>query len=351
MMRLEVVQRWPHITILHHLHPDGTLWGTAGRAILKRPPGRDWQKVGQFPFIPQRDLLAVARPLARALRADKANIYVNRLGHTLGIRSSTVYAVTERALEPIFSIQGDSVLHGGLCEDGNGAIYFGEYFMNPSRHPVRIWRVASDLSTGEVAYTFSAGQIRHVHGIYPDPYDSGVMWVTSGDYQGENYLWRTHDGFSSLERFGDGEQIWRAVRLFFTPDYICWLTDSQLETNHACRMSRRDGQLEIGQPLQAPAWYGATTDDGWHLAFTTVEPGPAVTRGDSAVLASRNAFKWHEIAAWGKDAWRPMKVFKYGVISCPSGRMSSNTFYLSGEGLRGLDGASLETRLVEDTTA
>lgn len=350
-MQLEITQRWPHITILHHVQPDGTLWGTAGRMILRRPLDRDWEKVGQFPFIAQRDLLAVARPLARALRADKANLYVNRLGNILGIRSSTAYAITNRSIAPIFSIQGDSVLHGGLCEDANGAIYFGEYFMNPSRGPVRIWRVAPDLTSGEVAYTFPAGQIRHIHGIYPDPYDPGSMWVASGDYQGENYLWRTQDGFSTLERYGDGEQIWRAVRLFFTPDHICWLTDSQLETNHACRMNRRDGQLEIGDSLGAPAWYGATTNDGWHLAFTTVEPGPAVTRGDSALLASRDAFTWKEITSWDKDAWRPMKVFKYGVISCPSGSMSSQALYLSGEGLRGLDGASLQARLVEDSTS
>jgi hypothetical protein len=350
-MRLEITQRWPLITILHHLHSDGTLWGTAGRKILNYRSDRGWKKVGQFPFIPQRDLLAIARPMARALRADKANLYVNRLGNVLGIRSSTVYAVLDDAIQPIFSIQGDSVLHGGLCEDADGAIYFGEYFMNPSRGPVRIWRVAPDLSAGEAAYAFPAGQIRHIHGIYPDPYDPGALWVTSGDYEGENYLWRTQDGFSHLERFGDGEQIWRAVRLFFTPDHICWLTDSQLETNFACRMSRRDSQLEIGGSLQAPAWYGTTTSDGWHFAFTTVEPGPAVTRTDSAVLSSRDGFEWQEIAAWEKDAWRPMKVFKYGVISCPSGRMSSQNLLISGEGLRGLDGASLRARIVEEPSS
>ncbi|MGD8603206.1 MAG: hypothetical protein PVF49_01405 [Anaerolineales bacterium] len=349
-MRLEITQRWPQITILHHLHSDGSLWGTAGRTILKRPASQGWTKVAQFPFIPKRDLMAVARPLARALRADKANLYVNRRGKVLGIRSSTAYAIAERAVRPLFSIQGDSVLHGGLCEDSEGAIYFGEYFMNPARQPVRIWRVAPDGSGGEVAYTFPAGQIRHVHGIYPDPYDPGAMWVASGDYQGENYLWRTQDGFAHLERFGDGEQIWRAVRLFFTPDHICWLTDSHLETNHACRMSRRDSRLEIGQSLGAPAWYGTSTSDGWHLAFTTVEPGPAVTRNDSAMLASRDAFEWQEIASWEKDIWRPMKVFKYGVISCPSGSMTSANIYLSGEGLRGLDGASLEGRIVESTS-
>jgi hypothetical protein len=349
-MRLEITERMPQVTILHHLQPDGTLWGTAGRKILRRGPDHNWTIVGQFPFIPQRDLLALARPLARALRADKANIYVNRLGRTLGIRSSTVYAVSDQSVQPLFSIQGDSVLHGGLCEDGDGAIYFGEYFMNPTRGSVHIWRVVPDLSGGEAAHTFPAGQIRHIHGIYPDPFEPGSIWVATGDYQGENYLWRTRDGFANLERFGDGEQIWRAVRLFFTPDFICWLTDSQLETNHACRMSRQDRRLEIGQALEAPAWYGATTSDGWHIAFTTVEPGPAVTRSDSAILASRDAFHWQEVASFEKDSWRPMKVFKYGVISCPSGTMSSTNFYLSGEGLRRLDGTSLQVRLVEEST-
>jgi hypothetical protein len=241
---------------------------------------------------------------------------------------------------PLFEIQGDCVLHRGICEDSSGWAHFGEYFMNPQRVPVRIHRLSPDLDRWEVAYEFPAGRIRHVHGVYPDPYDAQALWVTVGDYAGECYLMRTRDGFETLESFGDGTQIWRAVALFFQPDHVCWLTDSHLEQNYACRMDRRTGTLERGQPVPCSAWYGAPTTERLFVAFTTVEPGPAIQRSESSVLVSRDGFRWEEVRTYRKDFYRPMRVFKYGVISCPSGELSASDFWISGEGLVGIDGAS-----------
>lgn len=332
--------------IIHHVEPDGKRWATRHRGVLRAHAGGRWERVAAFPFAVPRDFFGFSRPTARAMRADKANIYVNRLGSVLGVRAGKVYRLRQGAApEPLFTIQGDSVLHGGICEDRAGNIYLGEYFMNPARGPVRIWRVAPDLASFEPAHEFAAGEVRHIHGIYLDPYDEGVLWATAGDYEGECYLYRSQDGFKNLDRFGDGTQRYRAVRLFFTSECVAWLTDSQIETNHACRMRRSDGALDVGQSLEAPAWYGATTREGLHLAFTTVEPGPAVRRSTAAVLASWDGFHWQEVHQFEKDFWRPMKLFKYGVISCPTGELTARAFPVSGEGLRGLDGISATLHL------
>lgn len=349
-VRAVVARQFPGLTILHHRQGDGTLWASAGRKIVRLAPDGTRQAFGEFPFVPKRDLLGFTRPSARALRADKCNLYVNRQGAVLGIRSSQVFAFTAAAPpKPLFQIQGDSVLHGSLCEDEQGWTYFGEYFMNPQRQSVRIYRLSPDLAHWQVAYEFPAGSIRHIHGVYRDPYDPEALWVTAGDYQGECHFYRSRDRFASLEQFGDGSQTWRAVRLFFTPEHICWLTDSQLEQNHACRIARgRENDLaalEMGQEIDASAWYGSHTSDGWYLSFTTIEPGPAIHSLASQVLVSRDAFHWQVALTFAKDFWRPMKVFKYGVISCPSGEMDSQNLYLSGEGLVGLDGLSLALRL------
>ena len=336
-------------TILHQREPDGTLWGTAGRIVLRRDPGGSWTQVAKLPFAWKRDLLALGRPLARALRADKANLFVNRTGNMLAIRASQVYRLDETGvLTPLFTIAGDTVLHGGICEDQAGWTTLGEYFMNPAREGVRIWRVNPALDTWEIAHTFPAGSARHVHGVYRDPYDEQALWVTTGDDDGECFFYRTRDRFKTLERFGDGGQAWRAVRLFFTAEHVCWLTDSQLEQNRALRMDRSTGRLEEGMPLRAPAWYGAQTSDGLYIAFTTVEPGPAIQRSSAAVMISEDAFQWQEVYQFTKDFWRPMKLFKYGVICCPTGPQSSAEFYVSGEGLVGLDGISGVLRIVRE---
>lgn len=344
---IRVTARQHEVAILQHVDGKGGLWGTRGRHLLHSEDGHDWEKVAAFPRAFPRDAFAFSRLSARAFRADKANFYLNAQGKGIGIRSGVVYRLIEQGgLEPWFPIQGDTVLHGGLCEDTRGWTYFGEYFMNPDRGEVRIWRVSPDLSSYERAYTFPAGSIRHVHGLYQDPYHPESLWVAAGDYAGECYLYHSSDRFQHVERIGDGTQLWRAVRIFFTKDYITWLTDSHMEQNYACRMHRETCALEQGQPLPGSGWYGIATTDGWYVAFTTVEPGEAIQRNESLVLLSRDGFVWHEAAAYKKDIWRPMKVFKYGVISAPTGKMDSQSLWMSGEGLVGLDGVSALFRIV-----
>lgn len=338
----KIIERYPKVTIIHHREGNGSLWATCKRRILKKS-GERWENVAEFPRCFPRDLFSFSRPAARAARADKCNLYVNKQGNVIGIRGGSVYAIKEKQALFLFNINGDCVLHRSICEDEKGNIYFGEYFMNPERRPVRIWRVAPDLSAWEPACRLPG--VRHVHGIYPDPFDAGVLWAAVGDFAGECFLLRTRDGFNHFEKFGDGSQTWRAVNLFFTRDHVCWLTDSNLELNHACRMGRENHELEIGQEIDCSAWYGCTTHEGLHIAFTTVERGPAILSNESSVMVSEDAFHWEKIYGFKKDFWRPVQVFKYGVISCPSGDLSLEEMYISGEGLVGLDGVSMQVRI------
>ncbi len=344
MADFDVIQRIPQATIIHHIDPDGSLWSTHRRAIIHGKESK-WESVAKFPFAFPRDLFGFFRPTARAFRSDKCNIFRNRQGKLLGIRAGWVYRIENRHAIRLFRINGDCVLHGSLCEDAEGNIYFGEYFMNPERRPVRIWRVNHDLTSWQMAASLE--DTRHVHGVYPDPYHEGNFWVTVGDYAGECFIMRTSDGFRTFEKFGDGSQTWRAVRLFFTEKYICWLTDSHIEQNTSCHMNRQTGRLETGQPLDASTWYGCRTREGSFLAFTTIERGPAIQTDTSSVLFSRDAFHWEKLYGFKKDFWKPVQIFKYGVISCPSGTMSNDAIYLSGEGLVGLDGTSIKARIID----
>jgi len=136
-MEFKITEMIPDATIIHHIDGDGGVWATSGRRIIFRNDG-DWQKKISFPFSYPRDLFSFSRPTARAMRSDKCNIFVNRIGRKLGIRAGWVDAIEETKISPLFSIQGDCVLHGSITEDPEGNIFFGEYFMNPDRRPVRI---------------------------------------------------------------------------------------------------------------------------------------------------------------------------------------------------------------------
>jgi hypothetical protein len=348
ILNFQILERYPRITIMHHLTQNGTIWATIGRNVVYKKDN-EWQCYSKFPKCLPRDLFGFSRPSARAVRSDKCNVYMNSFDKVMGIRGGRVYVLDQnKQAHMLFSIQGDCVLHRSLCEDEEGWTYFGEYFMNPNRLPVRIWRVSPELNSWEPAYEFGSGEIRHIHGIYRDPFERGVLWISVGDFSGECFLIRSTDRFKTIRQFGDGSQHWRAVNLFFTADHVAWLTDSNLEQNHAFRLARRSGELEMGQKMNASTWYGCTTREGLHLAFTTVERGPAIQSNESAVLVSEDAFHWQKIYGFKKDFYRPVQLFKYGVISCPAGEMNLDEVYLSGEGLVGFDGCSIKAQITTE---
>jgi len=338
--KLKILHRNDRAVIVHHVDERGA-WVTHDREILYGSgKGGEWEIRGEFPFAMPRDMFAWSRPTHRAMRVDKCNLYPTRMGKLLGIRAGTVYAIEGGRTHPLFSIQGDCVLHRGIAETHEGSLYFGEYFRNPERGPVRIWRLSPDLCTYHVAYTFPKGSARHVHGVYSDPYFKNRLWVTVGDYEKECFLVVTDDGFKTVERIGEGTQLWRAVGLLFTEKAICWLTDSHLEQNYVVSMDRDNFQLNTHGEVENSSWYCAQTSDGLFMAATTVEKGPGVKTDNASLLVSKDGIHWEKVASFRKD-FLPLQPFGYGVISFPSGSFSSRLFWISGEGLVGLDGCSL----------
>lgn len=345
---LRILERIGRVGILQHVEDNGTAWGTHNRKIF-RLSNDVWQAVAAFPATYPRDLATWSRLSARVSRADQSNIYVNRVGTVIAIRGGAVYRLSTSpfSLNEIGRLKGDCALHGGFCEDPDGAVLFGEYFRNQERQSVRVWRVRPDGRGMDVAHEFPAGSIRHVHGVFRDSSQKGTYWIATGDYAGECYLFATDASFRHLERIGAGTQMWRAVTLYFTDQYVCWITDSHLEQNYACRWRRSDGVLEIGAKVDCSAWHGATTTDGLHVACTTVEKGPGIMSDRASILVSRDAFQWREAASFKKDHWRPYAAFKSGAISCATGANNRDSLYLSGQGLQGFDGITLRVALDE----
>jgi hypothetical protein len=346
--KARVVSSLPRATIVHHVSEENEIYVSEGRTIVVWHNGQR-RVLAKFPWVNPRDWFGFSRLSQRAARADRCNVFVTSAGLILGIRSETVFRIEENRAVPLWQIQGDSVLHRGICEH-DGQVYFGEYFRNSTRGPVRLWRIDPELKTWGVAHEFAAGKYRHIHLVIKDPYDPRALWVAVGDDDGECFLLRSTDGFRTYEQIGAGTQLWRAVTLYFTPTHICWITDSNLQQNYACRMDRRSHELEQGQTISAPGWYGCTTVEGPHVAFTTVETGPGVQTDRATIYVSHDAFHWQPVLDFAKDRYKPVKLFKYGVINCPSGVNSAAGLYLSGEGLVGLDGATVQVAIQQEAT-
>ena len=110
--------------------------------------------------------------------------------------------------------RGSRPLNVGLAPSGR--LFFGEYFGNPDRAEVHVYG-SDDGRSWEVAHTFPAGSIRHVHGVHADPYRGGV-WVLTGDDDQESGLYWSDDDLATLEPVVSGTQRARAVAVLPRPE-------------------------------------------------------------------------------------------------------------------------------------
>jgi len=198
-----------------------------------------------------------------------------------------------------------------------GTLYYGEYRANPERSPVHVWRSVDGAATFHPAWTFT--DVRHVHGVFVDPFDASAIWVTTGDDDTESAIWRTDDAFATLQPVVRGGQQARAVDLVFTPDAVYFGSDTPRERNFLYRLDRRTGAVERQQPVSGSVFWGHATPDGWRL-FSTVVEKSAVNTGRYAELwaAPPDRDEWRCIYRARKDLFHD-KYFDHGQLRFPAG--------------------------------
>lgn len=344
--RLEILDYVPHTEIMHYADSSTRITsrhrrisvtiGEIGRHVSAPRTAADWA----LPF---------SRIARRALRTDKCNVVpVGRDGDFVLVRGGVVYRydAAARALERVLVLERCRVvLHCGIAQPRQGRLYLVEYGRNLGMREVPVHASRDGGRTWERAYALPAGLARHGHGCYWDPFERKI-WITTGDFPGQCYVFVADEEFRNVERIGDGSQVYRSVAPLFEADAVHWIMDSPLEQSCHVRLDRATRCVERGQRFAAPVWYTKSLSDGWRLAATSVEPGPAVSTNRATVYATRDYSHWHEVAAFEHDGLS-MKLFKFGVIAFADGLQSSEEFYIFGEALRGLDGSVARCRLVE----
>lgn len=160
-----------------------------------------------------------------------------------------------KTLHPSSGIRG--LLPNGLCYQ-NGRIYIGEYIFDESRAP----RVFTSDDLGKSWHTeIVLNDVRHVHAVQADPY-TGDIWVATGDRDTESKIGRLVDG--SLDILGTGSQLWRAVEMVFTPEYLLWGTDCPYKDNHILRVHRskfnESPRPDVVYTGEEPFYYSTSID-------------------------------------------------------------------------------------------
>jgi hypothetical protein len=204
----------------------------------------------------------------------------------------------------------------------NKKIYFGEYKSNPNRSPMRLLELDPESMLIKTIHTFEG--IRHIHGVFFDNYTS-TFWITTGDSNAESIIWQTDKSFKSFDRIVYGSQLYRAIKLLFTDNFIYYGTDTPLKENYICRINRESNEVEKLQKVDSSVFWGCKVNN--HLFFsTTIEPSKINTTKYSVIWGSNDGDSWKPLAKYKKDLWH-CRLFQYGQIFFPSGENISNDLY------------------------
>src|SRR5208282_3937231 len=206
----------------------------------------------------------------------------------------------------------------------SGIVYWGEYFDNRERAEVHIYVSADRGATWQIAYTFPARSIRHVHNIVYDRWGD-CLWLLTGDDGAECKVLRASCDLRSVEVVLAGNQQARAVAATPTQNGLYLSTDTPFEKNHVYRLNRAGNVERVGD-LASSSIFGCKVNckTGDAMFFSTmVEPSTVNTGNEVHLAGSRNGNSWQVLASWKKDNW-PMRYFQYGNAFLPDGENATN---------------------------
>lgn len=218
------------------------------------------------------------------------------------------------------------ILRCGAAVSKDGRVYFGEYFGNPGKEAVNVYRYTPGEDAVTVAHTFAPGEIRHVHGIYYDQFDDSLVCLT-GDADSECRMVRTSDGFRSLEIIGSGDETWRAVSTLFTPDALWYGTDAEYRANTIYRLDRASNdRVEIGQ-VSGTVFYSKAFEKG-KMFTTTAENAPSQTENAASLWCVNEDGSLSTLAKYPKDGWHTT-LFGFGTIFLSDGPADLTRLFFS----------------------
>lgn len=203
-------------------------------------------------------------------------------------------------------------------------LFYGQYCNNPDRNPVSIYQSIDNGLTWEAVFTFS--NIRHIHGIFLDPFYES-LWVTTGDRDDEAALWITKDHFQTMDKIIGGSQKTRIVQPLFSPEAVFFASDAPQETNYIYRVDRQTKRVQPLQQIDGTVFFGF--QDNCSLNFATVYEGSNPDHlPETAVWRSCDGRNWKKIWSAPKDLLPP-KLFQYGQILFPGGKGLPNELWIS----------------------
>lgn len=182
----------------------------------------------------------------------------------------------------------------------DGCLYAGEYFSNPRREPVHVYRSEDNGRSWRIGYIFPARSIRHIHALTYDPIRAGLLILT-GDLDHECQVLFTNDHFRTLQVLAKGSQKARAVGIVPRVDGFYLPTDTPFEQNHIQFLSNA-GEIQPRYPI-AGSCLAVTQVNDWAFFGTAVEPSPVNHDSNVVLYGTRDGVEWSVVGRWMADRW------------------------------------------------
>jgi hypothetical protein len=180
----------------------------------------------------------------------------------------------------------------------NSEFMFGEYFDNPERKAVKVYKYESEK--WKTLYEFKQGKIRHIHSIQKDPY-SEKIWICTGDEDKEPMIgWSDHN-FDRIDIIGQGTQKWRTCQLVFTEYFVYWGTDTgSKEFGGIYRWDRKTGETVKILTIDGAVFFGTRLKNGLKVFSTDREgfPNEYDDKTRLIIIDNEDKFKIIECGTW-----------------------------------------------------
>jgi len=315
---------------------DGFLLSKKYSLYYAADPGSNPLKIASVPCGFFVLLLAQFRIFRRLFRITFNNVIKIDSNRILITFRKGIWLLANKKILPVEGMQTSCrFFRGGCALDRSGNVYLGEYYSNPGREKLRIYRLPAGTTKLEIAYEMDAGSARHIHGVFSDPFDTGAIWVTTGDIDDECKIMRTYDDFKTVETIGEGDETWRSVSLGFTRNAIYYGMDAEFEQNYLYRLDRETLERTRLNKVDGPVYYSFFHRNS-HWFVTTAEKCPSQQVNRASLYKLSENEEVTRIFSLDKD-FLP-NSFMFGSLHFPIKLSNDQPLFISCVGLKGYDG-------------
>jgi hypothetical protein len=257
--------------VVQEYDKKGNLWATRGMIVYKLKKGDNkFNRVAHIPTGLSIFWLRNFSILRRlTIRPECVEMVTTEKGGICALSAGKIWLLTsgkKKFKETLklshYGFGDQGIRNDGIIYINDSSIFFGEYFRNPNKDKIRIFKSMNNMSTWQEAYEFKPGHIRHIHAIQKDPFTE-KLWVLTGDSDKESMIAWSNNDFKTIVQIGHGSQLWRVCQLIFTEDAVYWGADTSSESEAGIyRWDRNTSEIEKLQKIEGAVFFGTRLANG-----------------------------------------------------------------------------------------